>query len=164
LLPFTFGLVYGLWFELGELAVAMTSAAANAARATNAKDNSLRLISGNIQVLSGGLNQQKQPNRAMPTAHANAMQASQSAPSSPAAPLLPLHGCTVLVHRRVDGDLATQQAVSSKLEVLGAALTTRLGRAVTHVIALRKLMPSAAEAAAQAESLRELHDKLAKAR
>jgi hypothetical protein len=74
----------------------------------------------------------------------------------------PLHGCNVLVCKRVDGDLSISYAVTNKLTALGATCAKRLGRDVTHAVVLRKLLPSAAEQAAQIAALRELHDRLAK--
>ena len=73
-----------------------------------------------------------------------------------------LEGVVALVCNRVDGDLHSHSAITSKLRQLGAKTTTRFGRDVTHVIFQRKLDATAVEKAAEDAELRTVYERMAK--
>lgn len=73
-----------------------------------------------------------------------------------------LRGVVAYVPRRVDGDLSVHNAVTSKLSSLGAKLAGRFGKEVTHIVFLKKLLPSPKEQAQQEAALRDLYEKAEK--
>lgn len=68
----------------------------------------------------------------------------------------------VFVPKRVDGDVSVHNAVTSKLTSLGARLASRYGKDVTHIVYLKKLLPSPQEQAQQDSNLRDLYEKIGK--
>ncbi|KAJ9513514.1 hypothetical protein QJQ45_006158 [Haematococcus lacustris] len=75
-----------------------------------------------------------------------------------------LSGLVVLVPRRVDGDVTSQLAVVHKLESLGARPVPRFSKDVTHIVYLKKLLPSHEESCLQEAQLRELYSRIGKER
>ncbi len=73
-----------------------------------------------------------------------------------------LAGLTVYVSKRVDGDLSVLTALTSKLQSLGAQVSKRITREVSHVVFLQKLLPSAAEQALQDAALKDVYSRLQK--
>lgn len=73
-----------------------------------------------------------------------------------------LEDVVALVISRFLGPVDTKQALSHKLEGLGAKLVSRLGKEVTHIIFMRQRTADAQEQAAEDSELRALYGKTSK--
>ena len=73
-----------------------------------------------------------------------------------------LSGVVALVSFRPDNTFNFKQTVSTKLTDLGARVTSRFGKDVTHVVFQKRLKPTAEQQLAEASDLRALYDKTAK--
>ena len=74
-----------------------------------------------------------------------------------------LSGVVALVSFRPDKTFNFKQTVSTKLTDLGARVTSRFSRDVTHVVFQKRLKPTPEQQVAEASDLRALYDKAAKA-
>ena len=74
-----------------------------------------------------------------------------------------LSGVVALVSFRSDGTFNFKQTIATKLTDLGARVTSRFGRDVTHVVFQKRLKPTPEQQTAEASDLRALYDKAAKA-
>lgn len=74
----------------------------------------------------------------------------------------PLQDVTALVISRPLGPVDTKQAISLKLEDLGARVTSRLGKEVTHIIFQRLRSSSPQEQLIEESELRNLYERVAK--
>ncbi|KAL0035929.1 hypothetical protein WJX77_008231 [Trebouxia sp. C0004] len=74
-----------------------------------------------------------------------------------------LSGVVALVSFRSDGTFNFKQTISTKLTDLGARVTSRFSKDVTHVVFQKRLKPTPEQQLAEASDLRALYDKAAKA-
>ena len=74
-----------------------------------------------------------------------------------------LSGVVALVSFRPDKTFNFKQTVSTKLTDLGARVTSRFSKDVTHVVFQKRLKPTPEQQIAEASDLRALYDKAAKA-
>lgn len=74
----------------------------------------------------------------------------------------PLEDVVAVVVSRPLGPANTKQAISQKLESLGARVATRLGKEVTHIIFQRQRNVDQQDQLAEDSELRGLYDKTAK--
>ena len=75
----------------------------------------------------------------------------------------PLTGVVALVNFRTDSTFNFKQSISTKLTNLGAKVTKRFGREVTHIVFQKRLQPNTEQLIAERADLRALHDKASKA-
>ncbi len=75
-----------------------------------------------------------------------------------------LSGVVALVSFRPDGTFNFKQTISTKLTDLGARVTGRFSKDVTHVVFQKRLKPTPEQQLAEASDLRALYDKAAKVR
>ncbi len=73
-----------------------------------------------------------------------------------------LSGVVALVSFRPDGTFNFKQTISTKLTDLGARVTSRFSKDVTHVVFQKRLKPTPEQQLAEASDLRALYDKAAK--
>lgn len=74
-----------------------------------------------------------------------------------------LSGVIALVSFRADGTFNFKQTISTKLTNMGARVTSRFSKDVTHVVFQKRLKPTHEQQLAEASDLRALYDKAAKA-
>ncbi|KAL0055045.1 hypothetical protein WJX82_006219 [Trebouxia sp. C0006] len=74
-----------------------------------------------------------------------------------------LSGVVALVSFRPDGTFNFKKTISTKLTDLGARVTSRFSKDVTHVVFQKRLKPTPEQQLAEASDLRALYDKAAKA-
>ena len=74
-----------------------------------------------------------------------------------------LSGVVALVSCKPDGTFNFRQTISTKLTDLGARVTSRFSKDVTHVVFQKRLKPTPEQQVAEASDLRALYDKAAKA-
>ena len=75
-----------------------------------------------------------------------------------------LSGVVALVSFRPDGTFNFKKTISTKLTDLGARVTSRFSKDVTHVVFQKRLKPTPEQQLAEASDLRALYDKAAKVR
>ena len=73
-----------------------------------------------------------------------------------------LSGVVALVSFRPDGTFNFKQTISTKLTDLGARVTSRFSKDVTHVVFQKRLKPTPEQQIAEASDLRALYDKASK--
>lgn len=74
----------------------------------------------------------------------------------------PLTGVVALVSFRTDSAFNFKQTISTKLTNLGAKVTKRFGKDVTHIVFQKRLQPSPEQLVAERADLRALHDRASK--
>lgn len=74
----------------------------------------------------------------------------------------PLSGVVALVHFKSDEVISFKQTLFNKLTDLGARVTKRFGRDVTHIIFQARFKPTPEQEQIEKADLRALHDRAAK--
>lgn len=74
----------------------------------------------------------------------------------------PLTGVVALVSFRADSTFNFKHSISTKLTDLGAKVTKRFGKDVTHIVFQKRLQPNTEQLIAERADLRALHDKALK--